>query len=162
MIIEDLLVSNCLVRCCKAAEKDAKGKERKLSFSPESGEYFLLFKIDNENGFKFLKNIGMKNPYNERKNDYIGIYLKVDVFKKVLLLIELKGKEIKHGISQIKNVLKLLKKKYNEILRIFELKAVIVHTHPLNHEQEIEIDGVKCKLYRFCAKPSQVRVFLNE
>ena len=79
MIIEDLLMTNCFVRCCKAEEVDDSGKKRKLSFSPKAGEYFLLFKIDSENGFKFLENIGMQNPHNERKNDYIGLYLQVDI-----------------------------------------------------------------------------------
>jgi hypothetical protein len=161
MIIEDLLMTNCFVRCCKAEEVDDSGKKRKLSFSPKAGEYFLLFKIDSENGFKFLENIGMQNPHNERKNDYIGLYLQVDTLKKVLLLIELKGKKINHARSQVKNVLRLLKRKYKEFLKIFELKVIIVHTHPSNFEKELEIEGVKCRLYRYCARPSEVGDFLR-
>ncbi len=140
MLFEELIKYNCLKKCCKAEENKSK-----FSFATKGDEYFLLFKIDSKNGLKFLENsLKIRNPKNKKKNDYLAIYLNVTYGKKVIVLIELKGKKKNIAVEQVKNTAENIAKIYPELFEVFEFKAVIVHTDsPLNTNKSAKKANVK-------------------
>jgi hypothetical protein len=88
----------------------------KISISPKNGEKILFFKLDDKNKpekVQELKNaLGMKSD-KQTMCDLL-IYYQVnesDTTNKIICLAEGKGKDIEHGVEQIKNTYTSLKNK---------------------------------------------------
>ena len=137
-ILEEIFIHGCLIENNTVGENNEgininTGRyNKRLSFNPRKGEKIIFYKFDNCE--ELLGRFDITN--NDNKIDFIGIY--TNQSRKHIFLIELKGKNIREAINQLRSVIRKIKNNNNfrnsyNRLKTF-IKAIIVHTESLDRE----------------------------
>ena len=98
-----------------------------ISIKPKSGETFLFFHLDSGNNKRLREDLGIGST--GRICDLLIYYFNVHDDKPSICLVELKGKKISHGITQVENIYDAIRQKLKgkHIFKDFSWGALVVH-----------------------------------
>ncbi|WP_048178938.1 hypothetical protein [Methanosarcina sp. MTP4] len=158
MSVDESVVCHLLQHLLCNTSWNEEGNE--ISISPQAGEKFLFFRIDDQSNEGLKECLGM-NGNNQQICDLLIYYQKKannnNRFIKVVCLAEGKGKDISHAVDQIKNTFRVFNSKFSGVTW-----AAYVEIHqkssPRNvKKQKVELNSIgleyceigKCKFQNF-------------
>lgn len=98
-----------------------------ISVIPKSGETFLFFHLDSDNNKRLREDLGIGGT--GRICDLLIYYFNVHDDKPSICLVELKGINVSHGITQVENIYDAIRRnlKAKHIFKNFNWGALVVH-----------------------------------